>query len=172
MYKGIMLLGLVWSCYTSAAYKAPDVFLNDESETKVLVFLSEKCPCSVSHISHLNGIVAKYKNIKFYGVISEPAQNKEQEEMIAGYFTKDNFKLPIISDEKQALVKKYKALKTPHVTLINKGKILYQGGLTSNKSFKDSGQKYLAENLENLEKGLPLKYKNGSSLGCYIRRRK
>ncbi|MGH1468043.1 MAG: redoxin domain-containing protein [Bdellovibrionales bacterium] len=172
MYKGILLLGLVWPFFSFAVYNTPDTFLNDKTETKVLVFLSEKCPCSISHINHLNDLVEEHSSVKFYGVISEPAQSKEQEEMIQSYFTKENFKFPIISDPKQTLVSKYKALKTPHVTLINKGKILYQGGLTSNKSFKESGKRYLSENLKRLKKGLSVKYKNGSCLGCYIRRRK
>lgn len=172
MYKSIMLLGLLWSSFSFAAYEAPDKFLNDKSETKVLVFLSEKCPCSVSHINHLNALVSEYKDVSFYGVISEPAQNKEQEKVLLSYFTEENFKLPLIEDVNQTLVTKYKALKTPHVTLISKGKILYQGGLTSNKSFKDSGKKYLSENLKRLKNGESVKYANGSSLGCYIRRRK
>lgn len=170
MHK-IMLLGLMLlPMFSVAAYDGVNTFYNDESEVKALVFLSEKCPCSKSHIKHLNDLVLKHPRVSFYGVISEPFRNDMERAKINDYFTKDRFKLQIISDPSQVLVKKYKALKTPHVTLFSNQKTIYEGGVTNKKSFKDSGKKYLAENLSLLERGQKLKYKKGMSLGCYIRR--
>lgn len=166
-----MLLGLImWPMLSMAAYEGVNAFLSDKSEVKALIFLSENCPCSKSHVDHLNEIVSQYPDVKFFGVISEPAKNSKAQTKLDDYFTSDRFRFPIIADSSQILVKKYKALKTPHVTLFKNDKVIYEGGLTNRKSFKESGKKYFAENLELLAKGEPLKYKNGMSLGCYIRR--
>ncbi len=170
MYK-VVLWGLVLCPMMSwGSFQSPEAFEQNKSDLKVLVFLSEKCPCSRSHVDHLNKIFKENPGVGIYGVISAPPQTEEEKEMVKEYFSSSNFKFPLIEDPNQLLVKKYKALKTPHVTMFKGGKLIYQGGLTSNRSFKNSGKKFLAENLLSLKLGKPLKHKHGPSLGCYIRR--
>lgn len=173
--RTIILFGLLClSSFSFANYSSKQDFLNSKAELKALVFLSHKCPCSRSHVFHLNHIAKDYKDLALYGVMSENYEGSEKLERDQ-YFNKQGFTFPIIDDPKQELVNEYKALKTPHVTLMRKQtdgtyQIIYQGGLTDQKDFARSKKRYLAENLKALSKNQPLIYENGFSLGCYIKR--
>ena len=170
----VLIITLLMSSFSQADYLAPNAFNEESSPYKALIFLSHKCPCSRSHIEHINSILTKNKDLKIFGVISEPSKGDDKV-LSDQYYTQSNFNFPIIEDPQQSLVKEYGALKTPHVTLLKKTmegkfKVIYQGGLTNQKVFNDSGKFYLAENMENLSHGKPLKYERGFSLGCYIKR--
>lgn len=156
-------------------YVQPSVFMNDKSEYIALAFLSESCPCSKSHIAHVKELMKAYPELSFYGVVSEPAQNPEQKANKDEYFLKTNFGFPIIEDQEQKLVKKYKALKTPHVVLLaldkdKKYEVMYEGGITDSKDFSNKSIRYLKESLVQLSKGEKVKVKKGFCMGCYIRR--
>lgn len=149
-------------------------FEQNSSPLKALVFLSDLCPCSKSHVAHLNQLQEKYTSLKIFGVISDPPQTPERKKISDEYFKNGNFKFPIIADDNQELVKKYNALKTPHVTLFKKEKdnykVIYEGGLTNKRNFEESTVRYLEENLIELAQGKPVKHVNGICLGCYIRK--
>ncbi len=156
-------------------YLAPDSFESEDSRYKLLVFLSEKCPCSRSHIRHIKNLMNAYPDLKVYGVISEPAKNKKQKDQKNQYFLKTDFGFPIIEDTDQLLVKKYKALKTPHVVLVkqeiaNQPAVIYQGGLTDSKIYSSNSKKYLETAMNESSNGKDVKVKNGFCMGCYIRR--
>ncbi len=176
MSKKAMLCGLlcVYSLL-SEAYHIPKDFEEDKAELKALVFLSVFCPCSQSHVEHLNELEKRYRNLKIYGVITDEFSS-ENLPKIKDYYTEKKFKFPIIKDTKQRLVARYKALKTPHVILLKKKKeqnqydAIYAGGVTDQRDFSRSDKKYLQENLIAYNSQKPLPYKNGRSLGCYIRR--
>lgn len=172
--KSLFIGSFIFFSSISFALLNPEDFDRDQSELKVLVFLSSECPCSRSHGEHLNTLADKNKKISFYAVITDKI-TKNKKESILEYYTK-TFKVPIIKDEKQILVKKFNALKTPHVTLIKKDsskggyKVLYAGGMTESRIFEKSKKRFLEENLDRIRLEKPLKYSNGRSLGCYIRR--
>ena len=140
---------------------------------KILVFLSQKCPCSCSHVSHLNELSQKHKNISFFGVISEPVDQENQNEVV-NYFKKENFAFPIIRDDQQVLVNQYGALKTPHSIILKKNQdnyeVIYEGGVSDKSQFTKSTKHFLEENLTQVKLGKELTYKQGVSLGCYIKR--
>jgi thioredoxin-related protein len=165
---------LFMSFFAGADYTSPEAFEKETSRWKALVFLSEGCPCSRSHIVHLNELQEKYPELKIYGVISEPPKDEKEKKEVDGYFQNTVFKFPIIADDKQSLVKRYGALKTPHLTLFQKNakgyEVVYEGGVTDQKDFAKSGVKYFAENMAEISQGKTPKYKNGQSMGCYIRR--
>lgn len=168
----IFLLQYSWSQLIT-----PQDFENNKSQHKVLVFVSDVCPCSQSHLSHLNQLAKQYPQIPIFAVISEKVSAEHKKESDE-YFSEKNFKFPVINDPKQSLVKKYNALKTPHATILaNTGKelkVIYQGGVTNGSEFTSSTIHYLEENLKTLTNSgsnvEALKYKNGLSLGCYISR--
>ncbi len=167
---------LVIYCFSWAAYgfTNPSVFEKENSELKALVFLSASCPCSRSHIDHLNKLNASNSNLKVFGVITDD-QSPSNLKKLEQYYTKENFKFPILKDPTQSLVKKYDALKTPHVVLLKKqknGKFqkIYEGGVTDQRQFSRSKNKFLAENLAALKQSKPIPHEKGRSLGCYIRR--
>jgi hypothetical protein len=174
--KLVIALAIMFTAlFSHADYVDKSAFEKDTSRWKALVFLSEACPCSRSHITHLNELQEKYPELKIFGVISEPPKNAEEKQDVDKYFKGTTFKFPIIADEKQVLVGQYGALKTPHLTLFEKNakgayEVVYQGGVTNQRDFEKSSVKYFAENMEQLTQGKVVKYKNGQSLGCYIRR--
>lgn len=159
---------------TSFGFESVANFESDMSPIKVLVFLSKDCPCSRSHVAHLNQISERYKTVKFYGVVADEFQEATQAS-IGEYFSEKNFKFPIIKDTEQKLVKNYDALKTPHVSLLklqpnNKYSRIYEGGVSDHRDFNKSKTDFLNANVLAATQDKPLPYSNGKSLGCYIRR--
>jgi len=169
MFMGLFFWSTALSSALGQSFQTPHTIEQDKSAYKAVVFLSQKCPCSKGHVDHLNELVAQHPDVKFYGVISEPVTSKNKKE-VGAYFTHKRFSFPIVRDDRQVLVKKYGALKTPHVTFFRDGKIVYQGGVTNKKSFIKSSRKFLEANLKLLAQNKKFKYRTGSSLGCYIRR--
>ncbi len=154
------------------SYQAPESFYANRSEYKVIVFLSVLCPCSRSHVEHLNDLQEKYKEVSFHGVIVDSV---EYQKLIQDYFTADRFSFSLLKDPQQVLIRDFNALKTPHIVLLKrqsngKYKRLYEGGLSNQRDFSKSSRRYLQENLLALFEGRDLPYKHGRSLGCYIRR--
>ncbi len=171
----LFILLLVFTNSAQADYSKVGDFANETSKYKALVFLSESCPCSKSHIEHVQNLIKQYPNLKVFGVVSEPPRNAKQKLAKDRYFLKTKFGFSIIQDPDQSLVKRYKALKTPHVVLIRqnhllKEEILYEGGLTDSKSFDANSKKYLEQAMADLSSGQQIKIKKGFCLGCYIRR--
>lgn len=157
------------------AFENNIAFEKDTTPTKILLFLSRSCPCSRSHIEHLNQLQKKYKNtVHLYGVITD-AFDSDSTPYLQEYYSDKNFSFPIIKDESQILVKKYNALKTPHTVVLHANtnapyKIVYQGGVTNRRDFHKSTIHFLEENLSLMTQGKTAKYSEGKSLGCYIRR--
>lgn len=171
----LFFLSLIIPIFSWANFLSIKDFENENSANKALIFLSETCPCSNSHIEHLNSLAKSYPQIKYFAVISEKAR-PENEKELAEYFSQKNFKFPVIQDNEQVLVKKYDALKTPHATLLSKNgsdgsyKVVYQGGVTNAANFNAATIKYLEENLKLISENKPVKYDKGISQGCYILR--
>lgn len=164
-----------------SAWKDVSLLAQNTAQIKVLLFLSHDCPCSRSHVSHLNELQHQYPQMAFFGIITEPlvddgnVKEKDQLSELSDYYNDKNFTFPLIKDPQQILVKKYAALKTPHVTILQKGKegqemIVYQGGISDKRQFSSHNVKYLSENLHELSLGRKVKFATGDSLGCYIRR--
>lgn len=156
------------------AYESVESFNKNQSEIKVLVFLSSSCPCSKSHVEHLNQLQSTYKTVSLFGVVTD-IFDEDNTKSINEYYKSQNFKFSMIKDDKQVLIKKYKALKTPHTSVLQKQssgdfKLVYQGGVSNHRIFEKSDVYFLSDNLEQLSQGKPPKHAFGKSLGCYIRR--
>lgn len=134
----------------------------------VVVFLSAICPCSNSHVSEINSLSEEFKDFTFIGVHSN---SEEELKMSTDYFKEVNLKFPIIQDVKYGLANKYKALKTPHVFIINSSdQILYQGAVSDSRQFPDAKEKLLRESLKALQKGQKISNPKTRPLGCVISR--
>lgn len=160
----LLLLFFIAPTSVWANFESPESFLQDPQSIKALIFLSKDCPCSRSHVEHLEKLSAKHPSVHFYGVISQAQPPKEGLE----YFK--NLKIPVIKDPKQVLVKRFKALKTPHVTLFKNKTIVYEGGVSNSRNFKRASKHFLKESIEALVQGAKAPYRYGESLGCYIKR--
>lgn len=156
------------------SFRGPESFESNSAPFKVLVFLSKDCPCSRSHVMHMNELSSHYEKVAFFGVITDVFDGRFRKDL-QDYYADKNFDFPLIKDEEQILVKKYGALKTPHVVLLKRSSSgdyekIYEGGVTDHRDFSRSSRKFLSENLEAVIHGKPALYSQGKSLGCYIRR--
>jgi peroxiredoxin len=139
-----------------------------EKKATVVVFMSAKCPCSNSHLSVVKDLAKKYSEFQFVAVHSN---SDESPEMAKKYFTAAQLPFDVIQDSKMQLADGFKALKTPHVFVVNpQGEILYQGGVTNSASAGSADKNFLAEALEDIHQGREVKTKNGRTLGCIIMR--
>lgn len=132
----------------------------------VVAFLSVRCPCSESHEAELKRLSQKYTKVKFVGVHSNT--DEPVPETVA-HFKKSLLPFPVLQDEKGAIADQYKAFKTPHVFLLaDGGKVVYQGGVTDSHEVKNAKEHYLADALEDVSGGQPVRKDRGRTLGCSI----
>ena len=132
----------------------------------VLIFMSAKCPCSMSHAEEVQKLSADYPEYRFIGVNSNA---EESIEMAGKYFS--SFPFPVLKDEKTILAEEFKAVKTPHAFILNKdGAKLFQGGVSSSSTFARADHKYLREALEDLKAGRAVRTPLARALGCSIER--
>jgi len=127
-----------------------------------------------SHIPHLNELYQKYKDVKFFGVITDIFTSTNQR-VLEGFYSPGNINYPVIKDDDQVLINKYGALKTPDVRILKKSvdskyEIIYEGGVTENLDYAKAQIHFLEENLKSISQNAELKFRFGRSLGCYIRR--
>jgi len=140
------------------------------SSKKFLVayFLNRGCPCSQAHFDHLNDLQKKYKNFSFIGFHSNKTINKES---AMEYFSKYKIDFPILLDKDLIYANQFKAVKTPHVFVLDKeGKTFFQGGATDSRDPKRAHHFYLRDALASLSRGENVKVRNAKTIGCYIQR--
>jgi peroxiredoxin len=134
----------------------------------VVVFLSAKCPCSNSHMAELKSLSHDYPEFNFVGVHSNV---DEAVDLSKTYFAQEALPFSVIQDASAAIADQYQAFKTPHAFVIQAdGKILYQGGVSSSKTFAKADHKFLREALENIHLGQTVEKPEGRTLGCAIAR--
>jgi len=139
-----------------------------DGQTKVIVFLSAKCPCSSSHEQLLSQMAQEFNQLKFFGIHSnvDEAENESKE-----HFLKANFPFPVIQDSKAVIANKFQALKTPHVFILNgKGDTIYSGGITDSHDVTRSKKNYLMDALNSVKKGENPNPSVVRTLGCFITR--
>lgn len=136
----------------------------------VFVFLSAKCPCSLSHRSSLKQAALLYPQFRFVGIHSN--QN-EPDDSIKRAFNVDSLNFPVIEDPDLRLANRFKAVKTPHVFVVGKnGEIQYRGGVDDHHLVTSESQvknNYLVSALGAIVAGHKIDPKETSPLGCYIR---
>ncbi len=134
----------------------------------VFLFLSSKCPCSKGHIQHLNELQKQFPQFDFIGFNSNQDEKLERS---LKYFSNSEVNFPVLRDEKAKIADLLGALKTPHVFVIDSQKdILFEGGVTSSRTFSRAKHHYLEEALTFIAKGNPPPKEHVRTLGCYISR--
>lgn len=137
-------------------------------KTSVVVFLSAHCPCSNSHVGHLNDLAKKYPKIQFVGINAN--QNETLEEATK-YFSDKNMNFPVVRDEGAQLADTLGALKTPHVFVFDQdNKLRFRGGVTSSNVFNKAEQKHLQNFLAHLAQKKAPEFTEARALGCYLKR--
>lgn len=135
----------------------------------VIVFLSAVCPCSNSHLAVLKKLAKDFEEFSFLGVHSNA---DESVELAKSYFKEAALPFAVIQDDGN-LVKKFRALRTPHAFLLDPdGKILYKGGVTDSSDGPSAERNFLGEALADVKAGREVKVAEARPLGCMITREK
>ncbi len=144
-----------------------------KSRATVVVFLSARCPCSASHEVELKALHQKYSNKGFSFVGIHSNHDETLDETVA-HFKSANLPFPILEDaQTSGLAEEFKALKTPHVYLVNsEGKMLFEGGVDDSNNHLNASKHYLREALAALDAGKEPPLKLARALGCHIARPK
>lgn len=132
------------------------------------MFLSAKCPCSISHEETLKDLAQEFKDFAFVGVHSNV---DEDPEMAQKHFAEAKLPFKVIEDSQAKLANLYKANKTPHAFVVSpKGEILYRGGVTDSKNAGMARTYFLKEALTDIQNGRAVRRSEGRTLGCTISR--
>ena len=137
-------------------------------EGTVISFLSSKCPCSNSHLTHLMDLQKKFPEYLFIGINSNKKGIKKE---VRSFFKQKRLSFPILLDTNLKLANSFRALKTPHTFVINEeGRLLFHGGITNSINFKFATKFYLKESLSRLNNKEPLEQIYARTIGCSIAR--
>ena len=145
-----------------------EILIKQTKRISVFYFLSASCPCSKSTFDYLNELQRKYPDFQFMGFHSNKAISRGVAET---YFSNYEIDFPILLDRKLKFANMFKALKTPHVFVVNNnGDVLYHGGVTNSRFFKNAKSFFLEEALKDIKNGINPKRSHARALGCYIAR--
>lgn len=134
-----------------------------------VIFMSQACPCSNSHIDHLKSLPKEFPKVQFVAVHSN--QNEMTEEA-ARYFRSLQLPFSILKDMQAKIADRLGAVKTPQVFVVDKsGKTIYSGPVSDSRDFSKSKRHYLKEYLTSLKSGSDFKPVQKRPIGCYIVRR-
>lgn len=148
--------------------KKVDVEIGAGAKGLVVAFLSVRCPCSNSHIPELKELVKAHPDFNFVAVHSNPDEDEGQSK---AYFEHVQLPFPVLNDQTQTWANQFKALKTPHVFVVQKGgAVAFQGGMSDSKDCAKSDHKFLRDALDDLESGRKVRNPNVRTLGCAIMR--
>jgi thioredoxin-related protein len=139
-----------------------------KSKGLVVTFLSARCPCSNSHVPMLEKLSHEFPDFQFVAVHSNA---DETAELAQNYFKESRLSVPVIQDKDSKLADRFKALKTPHVFVLDaKGEIVFKGGMTNSSEASGADRQYLKEALLALQAGKKVETPEARSLGCAISR--
>jgi len=179
LHKVFALLSLLiftMPLFAASQLKGEDLFTGKEIEVKsgekglVVVFLSAKCPCSISHMPELLELAKTNTKFTFVAVHSNVDETTAE---AREYFTQAKLPFTIIKDHDAKIADQYKALKTPHAFVTDSnGKTVFQGGLSDSTDCSESGKRFLREALSDLMAGRKVRVANARPLGCAISRGK
>jgi alkyl hydroperoxide reductase subunit AhpC len=149
--------------------QAPVTFPSAKAKATIVVFMSAKCPCSASHEKTLNDLATEYtkQGFEFVGVHS----NQDETAKAAGdHFKASAFSFPVVQDEKAKIANELKALKTPHVFILQNNKIVFEGGVDDSADAAEAKKFFLKDALRELSEGKPVTLAKARALGCVIKR--
>jgi len=122
---------------------APDFTLLDATGTKhtlsqykdkvvVLEWLNQECPWSVKAVPVVNDLHKKYKEKGVIWLGVESTHWRKAEENVR-YAKEKEITFPILMDNDGTVGRLYSAKTTPHLYVINRGKLVYAGALNNNQ---------------------------------------
>jgi hypothetical protein len=136
------------------------------STPTVVAFISKDCPCSKGNIPYLKELANQYKQFHFL-IIHAKKDTSNLE--VSNYLKANQVNFQAINDDKLSITNAFKALKTPHIYIINqKNEIIYNGAVTNSTFPEDASEFYLKNALKDIASNQPIKKNETKTMGCFI----
>lgn len=145
---------------------------NSKSETKeklaIYIFLSKDCPCSRAYLNYLDQLIEKYPEYNFIGI--HAMKNKTSDDLQFFLNSKEvkDSKLNLYNDSNLLLANYFKAVKTPHVFIVNRNKVIYSGAVANSMMPQNAKIFYLDNALQEFKTSGHISSPETKALGCYI----
>lgn len=140
----------------------------------VIAFLGAECPLARIYGPRLAELAAKYESrgVAFLGV---DANRQDGLAEMAAYARDAGIKFPLLKDAGNMLADKLGAMRTPEVFLLDKDRVVRYHGRIDDRAgvgyVRDKAEhNYLADALEQLLAGGPIKTASTETVGCFIGR--
>jgi peroxiredoxin len=162
--------------------EAPDFTLLDYNGKKyqlasltdkvvVLEWLNQQCPFSVGNVPVMKELRKKYagKDIVWLGIESTHWRKPEEN---AQYAKEKELDFPILMDADGTVGRMYGAKVTPHIFVVNKGKLVYAGAVrakTEGNKPDASSRNYLDETLSAVLDGKVVPVAETTPWGCSVK---
>lgn len=137
-----------------------------------VVFSSNECPVARAYVSRLTKLQSDFSEKGFVLIAINPNKGqKENLKAMQAHAKKENFPYAYLRDDRQKVAKKFGALVTPEVFLLNRErKIVYKGAIDDDVKLTGKPKRsYLRDAVEAVLAGKPLQAKSTRAMGCAIR---
>jgi peroxiredoxin len=143
--------------------------VSQDASYTVIEFFSAHCPCQTAHDARLRALVETYapRGVAFYAVDSEigasPARDHEEAQ-------KRGYSYPILVDANGDVARALAAEYATYTVIVDRaGQVVYAGGIDSDKNHLTSSPTlHLANALDDLLAGRPLRARETKTLGCAL----
>ncbi|HMP29104.1 MAG TPA: thioredoxin family protein [Saprospiraceae bacterium] len=143
----------------------------------IVIFTCNSCPYAVAYEDRIIELSKKYKNT--YPVIAinpndAQVQPSDSYDKMKERAKSKKFDFPYLVDETQTIFPAYGAIKTPHVYLLDKNRVVkYIGAIDDNSQDASAVKsKYVEEAIADLEAGREVKLAVTKAVGCGIKAKK
>lgn len=137
-------------------------------KTVVTVYLGTECPASQSYVSRLNSLYETHrgKGVKFVALFPQASDNAK---MISSFAKEWKLRIPCEQDLGGMQAKKNRVTVVPYVMVhLNEGPVLYRGAIDDNKVSSLAKKHYLADALDAIFAGRPIKVPSTEAIGCVL----
>ena len=150
------------------ARKESIIEFQNSKKPSVVIFISKECPCSKGNLSYINKLAGDYKDFNFIGIHSK--KNASDKDLMS-YLSDKKLNFKTYNDPDLKIADDFKALKTPHVFIVNTdGEVVYSGGVTSSTFPENAKSYFLKDALNEFLKTKKITNFETKTLGCYITR--
>lgn len=139
----------------------------------VLEWFNIGCPFVRAAAEMMAKTSAQYadKGVVWLAIDSTHADHRDYRtpEQVQEYLDKHGIKYPVLKDPDGKVGKQYGAETTPHMFIINKGKLVYVGGHSNVSGVKPGSRNYIAETLDALLAGKDVPNPETPNRGCGVK---
>ena len=144
-----------------------------EKDIVIIIFHCNHCPYAQAYQDRMIQLQKDYEDdVNIIAINSnDDSQYPEDslDEMVKRSTTY-RYNFAYLRDESQQAARKYQAVKTPHVFMFHKGKLVYKGAIDDNwEKPKEVKKEFLRDAIEAIIAGEEIEVKETSPIGCSIK---